>query len=88
MEQTVENDYMLTTYDNPFNPFEEFDTWYKTDMLLGHDCCGILARNSATSFVFSDEINEKEIDRAMDEIIKQNPTLFRKVLASDFQKVS
>ena len=88
MSTIQSEDYMLTTYDNPFNPFEDFETWWKQDMLLGHDCCGTLARNSSCSHIFSDEINEKEIDRAVDELIQQNPTIFRKVFRSDFKKVS
>lgn len=78
------NDFMLTTFDNPFNPFKDFDAWFKQDLLLGHDTCGLLARTAATSEVFSDEINEKEIDRAMDEICQDYPATFKKVLPKDY----
>lgn len=78
------NDFMLTTFDNPFNPFDDFIIWWKTDLLLGHDCCGTLSRFAATSEVFSDERNEQIIDEAMDEIVRLDPTLYRKVLRSDY----
>ena len=42
----MEKDSMLTTFDNPFNPFTEFDRWWKEDLLLGHNCCGLLANES------------------------------------------
>ena len=38
------NDYMLTTIDNPYDPFTQWDDWYKFDMVKGYDTCGYLAR--------------------------------------------
>lgn len=62
--------YMLTTIDNPFDPFEQFASWFLFDIEKGYNTCGRLARIAHTSDEFSDEENEKEIERAMDEIIK------------------
>lgn len=81
----MEDDYMLTTYDNPINPFENFVGWWKYDTLvLGHDCCGTLAKEANTSEVFSEEVNERRITDAMDRIIEENPLIFRKVIPSDY----
>lgn len=77
-------DFMLTTFDNPFNPFDEFEIWWKYDLLLGHDCCGLLARTSNVSDVWSDELNEKLIDDAMNEICENEPMIYRKVRKTDF----
>lgn len=77
-------DYMLTTFDNPFNPFDDFVRWYKEDLLLGHNCCGLLGRLACTSEIFSDEINEQIIDEAVDEIIKKEPTIYKKVTKEDY----
>lgn len=77
-------DYMLTTYDNKIDPFSNFEAWLKEDIRLGHDCCGLLARESATSQVLGDDINDGKIDEAMDRIIEREPTIYRKVLASDY----
>lgn len=83
----VIEDAMLTTYDNPFNPFEEFEQWFKFDMIHGHDCCGRLARLCGTSVnVLSDEINEDDADKAMDEIIKDEPTIYLKVTKESFKQ--
>ena len=79
-----EQDFMLTTYDNPFNPFREFSAWWKEDLRLGHDCCGLLARTANTSDVASDEVNREDIQRAMDEIIAQEPLIYKKVLEKDY----
>lgn len=85
----VDNDYMLTTFDNPFNPFDDFVAWWKYDMRLGHDTCGLLAKEAATSSVFSDAVNEKYINDAMDRICAAFPMIWKKVLRSDYKtKVS
>ena len=78
-------DYMLTTYDNPFNPFTEFEAWYKEDMILGWDTCGLLARTAVTTNDDSDEIYDEEVYAAMDEIVRRFPMIFKKVEAGDYQ---
>lgn len=82
----MEKDSMLTTFDNPFNPFTEFDRWLKEDLLLGHNCCGLLANESNVSDVASDEINDKAIISAMERIVKREPMIYKIVYQSDFKK--
>lgn len=72
-------DRMLTTYDNPYDPFTNFDCWWKEDLKLGHDCCGTLARNSECSPIFSDEINEQLEDEAIDYVVSIEPTIYKAV---------
>ena len=64
---------MLTTNDNPFDPFEQFTSWFMFDVEKGYYSCSRLAR-----FVnLSDDMTQKEIDdeieRAIDTIIKYDP---------------
>ena len=82
----MEKDSMLTTFDNPFNPFTEFDRWWKEDLLLGHNCCGLLANESNVSDVASDEVNDKAIIEAMERIVKKEPMIYKIVYQSDFKK--
>ncbi len=77
-------DAMLTTFDNPFNPFSDFVRWWKEDLLLGHDCCGLLARESNVSDVSSDEVNDKTIIEAMERIVKKEPMIYKIVYQADF----
>lgn len=77
-------DFMLTTYDNPFNPFEDFEAWFKYDLILGHDCCGLLAREANVSVIASDEVNIKEGFDAMNRIVKRWPMIYRMVTKNDF----
>ena len=84
----MEKDSMLTTFDNPFNPFTEFDRWWKEDLLLGHNCCGLLANESNVSDIASDEVNDKAIIEAMERIVKREPMIYKIVYQSDFNKVA
>lgn len=82
----MEKDSMLTTFDNPFNPFTEFDRWWKEDLLLGHNCCGLLANESNVSDIASDEVNDKAIIEAMERIVKREPMIYKIVYQSDSKK--
>lgn len=64
----------LTTKDNPFDPFEQFNEWYNFDIDKGYNSCGYLDRIANTSDQLSDEENAREIERAIDEIIKYDFT--------------
>lgn len=61
---------MLTTKDNPYNPFDDFKSWFLFDVEKGYNSCSKLARFTRTSDQFTDEENNEEIERAIDEIIK------------------
>jgi hypothetical protein len=65
-------DHMLTTVDNPFNPFTEFDAWYSFDLAHGYDTAGFLARIVNTSDGLSEVDQAKAIEDAIDEIVKEN----------------
>jgi hypothetical protein len=60
----------LTTFDNPYNPFEQFNSWFLFDVEKGYNSCAYLGRIAKTSEQFSDEENEKEIEKAIDEIVR------------------
>lgn len=72
--------YALTTFDNPFDPFEQFSDWFRFDVDHGYYSCSYLARIAKTSDQFSDEENNQEIERAIDEIIKNDfRNIYKKV---------
>ena len=77
----MSNECMLTTVDNPFNPFNQFDDWIRYDMDKGYNTCSYLARIANTSDALSDEENNAEIERAINEIISLDfQDLYRKVI--------
>ena len=77
-------EYMITTIDNPYNPFTEFDSWYMFDSDKGYNTCCYLDRIARTSNQLSDAENSKEIERAIDEIVYYDfMNIYRKVSEKD-----
>ena len=82
------NEVMLTTIDNPYNPFEQFDLWLLFDKEKGYNTCEYLAR----IVNLTNDMSEKEIevatDRAIDDIIVNDPFgIYKKVTSEDITKV-
>lgn len=76
----MENECMLTTFDNPFDPFEQFTSWFLFDVEKGYNTCAYLARIAKLSDENSDEENNREIERAIDEIIQYDfMNIYKKV---------
>lgn len=70
----------ITTFDNPFDPFDQFDSWFQFDCDKGYNSCSYLNRIAATSDQLSDQENDQEIERAIDEIIKYDfMNIYKKV---------
>ena len=64
--------WMLTTTDNPFDPFEEFDEWYVWDSNAGYHTPGLLDRVARTSDELSELDQHNAIQQAIDEIVQEN----------------
>ena len=79
-------EFMLTTVDNPFNPFTQFNEWFRYDMGMHYNTAGYLARIAKITNEMTDEEQEEEINRAMDEICEVNPLgIHKKVTANDYK---
>ena len=61
---------MLTTFDNPYNPFDQFEEWFLFDVEKGYNTCSYLARIANLSEDLSDKEVEVETERAIDSIIE------------------
>ena len=68
-----ERPFMLTTKDNPFNPFVDYDSWYAFDSQKGYHSPEYQARIAYTSFDLTDEENEAIINQAIEDIIRLDP---------------
>ena len=76
----MENECRLTTIDNPYNPFTQFDSWFLFDVEKGYNTCAYLSRIAKTSDHFSEKENNEEIERAIDEIIRYDfMNIYKKV---------
>lgn len=60
---------MLTTIDNPFNPFNDFTSWFLFDIEKKHNCCGLVDRIAKYDDNMTEEEVKIETERAIDEII-------------------
>ena len=73
----------LTTNDNPFDPDKQFTSWLMFDMEKGYNSCAYLGRIARTSDQLSDEENDLEIERAIDEIIQYDfANIYKKIVVT------
>lgn len=63
---------MLTTIDNPFDPFDQFDEWYAFDVQKGYNCCEYVARLAYTSPELSALDQSQAVESAIDRIVALN----------------
>ena len=69
---------MLTTIDNPYNPFEQFESWFLFDTEKGYNSSSYLARIAKLTDDMSEVEKDIEIERAIDEILLYDFTNMRK----------
>ena len=71
---------MLTTIDNPFDYFTQFDEWLIYDKQKGYNSCEKVARIAQLKDEMTSIEEDAEIERAIDEIIKYDIlNVFKKV---------
>jgi hypothetical protein len=71
---------MLTTVDNPHDPFDDYDAWYVYDLSSGYHTPSFLARILNSSNEISDADQAVAIEQAIDEIVRENVLgIYRKV---------
>ena len=75
---------MLSTTDNPFDPFEDYISWHLYDERLDHNCASLLAMYADISDDMTDEEVSEAINSAIDTIVATDETgLFIKVQPKD-----
>ena len=72
-EITKTKEAWLTTVDNPVDPFSDFDEWNRVDQALGHNTTSYIDR------LYDVKDDEERLERAIDEIVEYNPSLYTKV---------
>lgn len=81
--------YMLTTFDNPFDPFTQWDEWYAWDNTAGYCTPGLLARIAYTSDEISPADQFWAIQNAIDEIVAENVSgMHRKIKRGEFAELA
>lgn len=64
----------VTTLDNPYNFFKQFDEWYAFDTQMGYNTCSYIDRIAKTSNSMSEHDRKQVINDAVDEIVRFNLT--------------
>jgi len=71
-KEIVVEERMLTTLDNPFNPFTQWDQWFAFDTGKGYNSAAYLARIVKSSQDLSEFEETRAINEAIDEILALN----------------
>jgi hypothetical protein len=64
--------HMLSTSDNPWNPWINFNEWNAYDMRAGHHTLAYLARIAVSSDDLSEPDQEAAVESAIEEIVSLN----------------
>ncbi len=82
----MEDDFCLTTVDNPFNPFTQFDEWNRFDQDYGYYTCAYLARVVNTTDELGDKVEGELILAGMQDIVRLFPETYKIVRPNDYLK--
>lgn len=78
MAMTIEH--MLTTVDNPYDPFTQYNEWLQWDASAGYNTPSYLARVVRSSYELSEADQALAIEIAIDDIVEENVLgVYRKV---------
>lgn len=70
----------ITTIDNPFNPFDDFTSWYLFDIEKGYYTSSKLARLVKLTDDMTEKEENEEIERAIDRLIEIDPlNIYKKI---------
>ena len=69
----------ITTVDNPFDYFTQFEDWLNYDRLMGYYTCEYVGRLAKLAPDISEEDEYLELNRVFDSIIEWNGGMYKKV---------
>lgn len=85
MDEPIE--YMLTTVDNPYNPFIDFDAWLAFDIRMGYNTSSLLGRIAIVTDDLPEPYQVMAIQNAIDEIVTENVSgMWRKVSRESYNE--
>jgi hypothetical protein len=73
------SDYLLSTVDNKFNPYEDWEGWFNWDSQAGYNSLGLLARVIRTSPELSEADQHLAYEQAVEEIVDMFEGFYIKV---------
>lgn len=84
MADTEAVEYMLTTVDNPFDPFTRFNEWFEYDVSMGYNTSSFLDRVANVSNDLPEPDQALAIQDAIDQIVEENVSgMWKKITRSE-----
>lgn len=84
----MDHECMITTFDNPYNPFEQFTLWHLFDKEKGYDSSERVMRLANISDDMTQKEVDEEIERAIDLLIEIDFTNTYKKLTRNSQETT
>lgn len=85
----MDTDSMLTTFDNPYDPFDDFTSWWLFDIEKGYNTCSLLARICKDSEAFSTIEENEDRERAINDIVDNDfLNIYKKVTRNNENEVT
>lgn len=82
MDEPIE--YMLTTVDNPYNPFTDFKAWLAFDIRKGYNTSALLGRMTMDVDDLPEPYHSLGIRNAIDDIVRMNLSGMHRKVSRDF----
>lgn len=60
----------VTTFDNPYDPFDQFEEWFMFDVEKGYNTCGHLARLTKVADDMSQREESDDIEKCINRMIE------------------
>jgi hypothetical protein len=68
----VERQVAITTIDNPYSPFTQWQEWNRFDVAQGYHSSAFLARLTQDTELLGETIHQSTVEQAIDEMIMHN----------------
>ena len=79
--------HMLSTIDNPYNPFTRFDEWNQYDVAMGYNTLSYLARIVDYTDCYTEEQRHMARELGMQQIVDMDPShIYIKVTENEVVK--
>lgn len=72
----------ITTFDNPFNPFDDFASWFDYDMEKGYCSCERVARLANVTDDMTDLEKEMETEKAIKRLVEIDPLNLYQIIST------
>lgn len=81
--ETKVKEFLITTIDNPYNPFSEYEDWLRFDEENGYNTQNYVARVLQVKDLDDSLSEDEKLDIALESILSINQGLYVKVFSID-----